>query len=27
LKSLTFRLWDEQRNTFVGFRKLDKDML
>jgi omega-6 fatty acid desaturase (delta-12 desaturase) len=23
LKSLTFRLWDEQRNAFVGFRQLD----
>jgi acyl-lipid omega-6 desaturase (Delta-12 desaturase) len=21
-KSLTFRLWDEQHNVFVGFRKL-----
>jgi acyl-lipid omega-6 desaturase (Delta-12 desaturase) len=26
LKSLTFRLWDEQRNAFVGFRKLDQDV-
>jgi omega-6 fatty acid desaturase (delta-12 desaturase) len=26
LKSLTFRLWDERRNAFVGFRKLDQDL-
>jgi acyl-lipid omega-6 desaturase (Delta-12 desaturase) len=26
LKSLTFRLWDEQRNAFVGFRQLDQDV-
>jgi acyl-lipid omega-6 desaturase (Delta-12 desaturase) len=27
LKSLTFRLWDERRNAFVGFRQLDQDVL
>jgi omega-6 fatty acid desaturase (delta-12 desaturase) len=26
LKSLTFRLWDERRNAFVGFRQLDQDV-
>ena len=25
LRSLTFRLWDEQRKAFVGFRQLDRD--